>query len=206
MNSVVRGLPTAEMGVVDMYSLHPETFQQGTYGLVIVSGDLDSFKDSEVPIPTRIQSTCAPGELGTSLDCDCNAQLAAARAALNGFGMLVILGQEGRGAGLEAKLEAMAFQQQQGVDTATAYAALGLPWDQRDYSHAVDFMVEHGVRDIELATNNPLKKRAFDGRVRATRRRHVAGVRHTNIDYLLVKAGMGHLLDRDELEAELEAI
>jgi 3,4-dihydroxy 2-butanone 4-phosphate synthase/GTP cyclohydrolase II len=107
----------------------------------------------------RVHSECATGDLFGSLRCDCGAQLKAAqrRMAGAGRGVLVYLrGQEGRGIGLAAKLNAYQLQDC-GADTVDANLMLGHPADSRRYDAAAGILIDLRVRRPLLLTNNPAK-------------------------------------------------
>jgi 3,4-dihydroxy 2-butanone 4-phosphate synthase/GTP cyclohydrolase II len=106
----------------------------------------------------RMHSSCLTGDVFHSGRCDCGAQLDAAmqRIALEGRGVGLYLAQEGRGIGLANKIRAYALQDQ-GYDTVEANERLGFSPDQRDYRHAVQILVDLGVRSMRLLTNNPKK-------------------------------------------------
>jgi 3,4-dihydroxy 2-butanone 4-phosphate synthase/GTP cyclohydrolase II len=111
----------------------------------------------------RVHSECLTGDLFASLRCDCGLQLRMAlrRIAEEGVGVLVYLrGQEGRGIGLPAKLDAYALQDA-GRDTVQANLDLGLPVDARDYGDAARILLDLGVASVRLLTNNPAKTDAL---------------------------------------------
>lgn len=112
-----------------------------------------------VPVIVRVQSSCILSESFGAVDCDCKGQLDAAieLVAMEG-GFVVYLLEEGRGAGLRAKLEAISIQQSQGVDTAAAFSRLGIESDPRDYAEAsqvLRYLIDD--RPVVLLTNNPTK-------------------------------------------------
>ena len=111
-----------------------------------------------VPL-VRIHSACLTSEVFGSTRCDCREQLdeAMRRIGVEGAGLLLyFLDHEGRGIGLEAKLQAYALQDD-GHDTTKANHLLGHPADARVFSAAAHVLAELGIRHVRLLTNNPAK-------------------------------------------------
>jgi GTP cyclohydrolase II len=149
----------------------------------------------------RIHSECLTGDAFHSLKCDCGAQLKKSMELIQkeGAGAIVYLRQEGRGIGLESKIQAYALQDR-GYDTLDANLALGLPADARDYEIAAKMLKKKNVTNIRLMTNNPLKVEGLrdNGITVSDRVSHISGLCESNRDYLNTKkARMGHLLDLD---------
>jgi 3,4-dihydroxy 2-butanone 4-phosphate synthase/GTP cyclohydrolase II len=121
--------------------------------VALVSGDLD---DREA-VTVRIHSACLTGESFLSRRCDCREQLDFAMREIgqNG-GVILYLFQEGRGIGIINKIRAYCLQDK-GIDTVEANKMLGLEIDSRKYDLAAQILVQLGVKNVKLMTNNPLK-------------------------------------------------
>jgi GTP cyclohydrolase II len=116
-------------------------------------------------VVVRIHSSCLFGEALFATDCDCGAQLSSALAeiARRGSGVIVYLYQEGRGAGLDVKCQAMEYQRLRGVNSYEAYEALGLPRDLREYGAVGIALGDLGVaREVTALFNNPIKREALE--------------------------------------------
>jgi GTP cyclohydrolase II len=114
----------------------------------------------------RLQSGCLFAAAFQSIECDCRNQIDRALRIIseNQSGVLVYSpGQEGRGAGLEAKMIAMGIEHALGCDSVEAYARLGLPIDSRTYDLEIDALRELSVsKTIGLLGKNPAKKAALE--------------------------------------------
>jgi GTP cyclohydrolase II len=170
---------------------------------------------NESPL-VRIHSECYTGETVWSARCDCGEQLdeAARLMSLPGSqgGIIIYLRQEGRGIGLGEKLKAYNLQDL-GNDTVEANLLLRHPADARSYGLATAMLVDLGVKDLRLLTNNPDKVRAVEGPNReivvkervamipiAWRKGGVGGIRSEEVGgYLKTKIEkMGHMLQMGE--------
>ncbi|MEX1023002.1 MAG: bifunctional 3,4-dihydroxy-2-butanone-4-phosphate synthase/GTP cyclohydrolase II [Dehalococcoidia bacterium] len=127
--------------------------------VALVMGDLGS----DEPALVRVHDKCVTGDVFGSLRCDCGEQLDAAmeRIAAEGRGAILYMDQEGRGIGLHNKLRAYKLQEG-GLDTVEANVALGLPPESRDYGIGAQILVDLGVREMRLMTNNPVKIQELD--------------------------------------------
>jgi GTP cyclohydrolase II/3,4-dihydroxy 2-butanone 4-phosphate synthase/GTP cyclohydrolase II len=144
----------------------------------------------------RVHSECWTSEVLGSLKCDCRDQLdvALARIAAEGSGVVVYLRQEGRGIGLGNKIKAYDLQNQ-GADTVEANEKLGFEADARSYDIAAAILADLDVKSVRLMTNNQLKVDGLEKEgVSVTQRvSHWVGENAYNKGYLAVKRGkMGH--------------
>jgi 3,4-dihydroxy 2-butanone 4-phosphate synthase / GTP cyclohydrolase II len=168
--------------------------------LALVMGDVAG----DTPILVRMHSECLTGDVFHSLRCDCGSQLLKAMAVIKeaGRGVIVYLRQEGRGIGLHNKVRAYELQDQ-GMDTVEANNALGFKADLRDYGIGAQILVDLGLRNLRLLTNNPTKRAGLEGYGLQVVERVPLEVPSNpeNRKYLMTKRNkLGHLLTSADLD------
>ncbi|MFD3508635.1 GTP cyclohydrolase II [Nocardia sp. NPDC058666] len=126
-------------------------------GYVLVFGQL-----GEKPL-VRVHSRCLYGDALGSDDCDCGPELALSmnKIQAEGAGVLVYLEQEGRGAGLIWKAIGYQTSEMLQIDTFDSYEHLGLNPDTRRYELVAKSLLNLGLHQVRLLTNNPDKVRAL---------------------------------------------
>jgi GTP cyclohydrolase II len=162
---------------------------------ILCMSNLQSTED----VLMRVQSACYTAEIFRSKDCDCHEQLDTSlqRISREG-GILIYMLCDGRGAGLLNKVKGLELGRTQGLDTADAYAALGLEPDPRHYERVVEVIRDLGITSVRLLTNNPRKVNglAIAGIQVATERLEITATDYSR-PYLETKTlKMGHLMEQ----------
>jgi len=188
MDRMVRGAYTGRLYPGRTASSDPGTPQPGqpsTAAAAAVAASMLSSPSSTMPTSSstststspeepplvRIHSECYTGETAWSARCDCGEQLDEAARLMSQpvdgsttptGGVIIYLRQEGRGIGLVEKLKAYNLQDL-GSDTVEANLLLRHPADARSYGLATAMLLDLGLSNVRLLTNNPDKVRAVEG-------------------------------------------
>lgn len=167
----------------------------GNSHLVLLMGEITK----DTPILVRVHSGCLTGDVFGSLRCDCGWQLKKSMQMIKSEsrGVILYMSQEGRGIGLENKILAYGLQDK-GLDTVQANEALGFPPDLREYGIGAQILVDLGITQIRLLTNNPRKIVGLEGYgLHVVERIPIeAPVQSANKDYLKTKKEkLGHLFE-----------
>lgn len=190
----------------------------GEFKIVAYQNDIDAHThialikgeiNPDEPVLVRVHSECLTGDVLGSLRCDCGNQLQKAMEMIEneGKGVVLYMRQEGRGIGLGNKIKAYHLQDQ-GQDTVEANLSLGFISDLRDYGLGAQILVDLGISQMRLMTNNPKKIIGLEGYgLEVIERVPLEGqLCDNNRSYLQTKREkMGHLLDfLDEARQEKE--
>lgn len=179
----------------------------GNFRAIAYESDIDDYTHialvkgkikEDDPVLVRVHSECLTGDVFGSLRCDCGSQLQKAMQVIEeeGAGVVLYMRQEGRGIGLGNKIRAYHLQDM-GQDTVEANLSLGFKSDLRDYGIGAQILVDLGVSQMRLMTNNPKKIVGLEGYgLEVVERVPLEGpLCETNVNYLRAKKDkLGHLL------------
>ena len=123
--------------------------------IAFVLGDISTPE----PVLVRVHDQCVTGDVFRSLSCDCGYQL---RAAMNlvreaGRGVVVYLYQQGSALCLHPTGTQPA--ETSDGEASAAIESLGLP----DYGIGMQILVDLGLREMRLITDNPVKRSGLEG-------------------------------------------
>jgi len=197
----------AERLVKRAASAHIPT-KYGEFNVIVYENEIDTRHhiafvkgqiDPENPTLVRVHSECLTSDVFGSLRCDCGPQVHEALRMIDeeGSGIVLYMRQEGRGIGLVNKIKAYALQEN-GYDTVEANEKLGFKPDLRDYGIGAQILLDLGVKNMKLLTNNPRKVKGLEDGfgLHITERVQIEiPPNDSNSDYLKVKKDkLGHLL------------
>jgi 3,4-dihydroxy 2-butanone 4-phosphate synthase/GTP cyclohydrolase II len=160
--------------------------------LALVKGEISG----DTPALVRVHSGCITGDLLGSKRCDCGDQLhrALTRIEESDVGVLLYINQD-MGDTLINKIRAYA-QEDQGLEVNPP---LGPKSGLRDYGVGAQILVDLGLKNIRLMTNNPRKIVGLEGfGLHVVERVPIESVPHKdNVSYLKDKKNrLGHFLNR----------
>ena len=152
----------------------------------------------------RVHSECLTGDIFGSQRCDCGPQLKRAKEKIaeEGNGVILYMSQEGRGIGIENKLKAYKLQED-GLDTVEANHKLGLDSDLREYGVGAQILLDLGIKNMKLLTNNPTKIVGLEGYGLKVIERvpiEMSACKHNEKYLKTKKEKMGHLLSNNTTE------
>jgi 3,4-dihydroxy 2-butanone 4-phosphate synthase / GTP cyclohydrolase II len=129
--------------------------------LVLVKGEINDDK----PVLVRVQAECLTGNSLGSLVCGCGLELASSLKQIEeeGSGVLVYIRQNDAGPGFVEKLQRHHDEKANNRDKADRPESGGVSPYLRDYGMGAQILVDLGIKEIRLLTNNLRKLKAIEG-------------------------------------------
>lgn len=131
--------------------------------LALVKGNINEDK----PVLVRVQAECLTGNSLGSIICGCGLELTSALKQIEkeGSGVLVYIRQNDSGHGFVKSLRKHHEEQQnlQNLDNPEGSDAPGVSPYLRDYGMGAQILVDLGIREVRLLTNNMRKLKAIEG-------------------------------------------
>ncbi len=128
--------------------------------LVLVKGNINEDK----PVLVRVQAECLTGNSLGSIICGCGLELTSALKQIEkeGSGVLLYIRQNDSGHGFVENLRKH-HEEQQNRDNPEGSDASGVSPYLRDYGMGAQILVDLGIREVRLLTNNMRKLKAIEG-------------------------------------------
>ncbi len=119
--------------------------------IALVMGDVETGED----VICRVHSACVSGHVFNSVECECQAEMEAAQAAIQkaGKGVVIYLEQEGKGNGHLALMASIPYKKA-GMKQSEAYERAGFEKDARGFRPAAEILADLKVKSVVLLTNN----------------------------------------------------
>ena len=199
---------TQQERLVDRVAETTVPTRSGEFRLYAYRSDIDPdehaalvFGDITTPEPVlvRMHCQCVTGDVFHSLRCDCGDQvelaLDASRRRARRLRLHAPGGPRHRPLQQDPRLRPPGDR---GYDTVEANEALGFPADRRDYGIGMQILLDLGLREIRLLTNNPAKRAGLEGYgLKVVERVPLVAVPNPhNLRYLETKRDkLGHIID-----------
>ena len=119
--------------------------------IALVMGEVKN----EENVICRVHSACVSGHVFNSVECECQAEMEAAQAAIQaaGKGLIIYLEPEGKGNGHLALMASSPYKKA-GMKQSEAYEKAGFETDARSFRPAAEILTDLQVKSIVLLTNN----------------------------------------------------
>ena len=132
-----------------------KTFSVPSHNKIFTVGWVGELKDN---INLRIHHMCETSEIFNSIHCDCKIQLNNFKKIMfSEGGIIVYAHEEGRGLGLENKINAYYNTEKLGLDTVEAMVKEVGKEENRQFDMAAEVVRKMGIKSVKIWTNNPLK-------------------------------------------------